>query len=140
MRNLIHRWLQSGHFRQFSRIRRGDLRSPPSSYALLVIRNCRILLLTKFTLIKLKTDFFSLSMHCVGSYQLLLSQTSLCIQSTSIIKKSYKTAFSTWFRIMKLKADACSFFLMLISINQQLLTFSALYIQTCVKSVKQLTR
>ena len=48
-------------FLQFSRKGRGDLTLPPSSYTPVVIRACRILLLTKVTIIILKTDVFSVS-------------------------------------------------------------------------------
>ena len=35
--------------------------SPPSSYAPVVLRKCRIPLLTKFTMVKQKIDFLSVS-------------------------------------------------------------------------------
>ena len=59
---------------------------------------------------------------------------------SSIIKIESKIAFSTKLRTMKLKSVACSVSLMFISISQQLLSFSALYIGLCSKkSVKHLT-
>ena len=47
----------------FSSFEKGQGRSPllPSSYTTIVTRACRILLLTKFTIMKLKTDVFSVS-------------------------------------------------------------------------------
>ena len=41
--------------------------SPPSSYASVVIRKCRIPLFTKFAIVKLKIDLFSVSMIFLGS-------------------------------------------------------------------------
>ena len=60
---------------QFLKKRMRDVPLPPSSYTPVVIKACRILLLTKFTIVKLKTDVFSVSTKvlCVGGYQLLLS-------------------------------------------------------------------
>ena len=49
-----------GTFFQFSRKGRGDLPPPPSSNTPVVTRACRILLLPKFTIMKLKTDVFSI--------------------------------------------------------------------------------
>ena len=48
-----------GSFFQFSRKDRVALPLRPSSYTPVVIRACRMLLLTKFTIAKLKTDVFS---------------------------------------------------------------------------------
>ena len=48
-------------FFQFSRKSSGDPLLPPSSYTPAVIRAYRILLLTKFTIMKLKTDVFTVS-------------------------------------------------------------------------------
>ena len=54
--------LKSGHF--FPVFEKGQERPPPLpsfSYEAVVIRKCRIPLLTKFTIIKRKTDVFSVS-------------------------------------------------------------------------------
>ena len=67
---------------------------------------------------------FFFKVLCVGSCCCFFRR-ALIIQF-SIIKKKCKTAFSAKFSTMKLKADACSVFLIFISINQQLLSFSAL--------------
>ena len=52
---------KSGNF--FPVFEKGQGRSPllPSSYTTIVTRACRILLLTKFTIMKLKIDVFSVS-------------------------------------------------------------------------------
>ena len=82
MRNLPIDGQNLGTFSQnqvvlFQFLKKGmwDVPLPPSSYTHVVIRACRILLLTKFTIVKLKTDVFSVSTKvlCVGGYQLLLS-------------------------------------------------------------------
>ena len=119
---------------QFLKKRMRDVPLPPSSYTPVVIKACRILLLTKFTIVKLKTDVFSVSTNvlCVGGYQLLLLQSTLYI--ISIIKRKCKTAFSTMFRTMTLRADVCIVFLIFISINQQLFHL-ALCTQICLENL-----
>ena len=60
MRNLIHRRPKYSSNIQESA---GEaFPSPPSSYAPVVIRKYRISLLTKFAIVKLKIDLFSVSM------------------------------------------------------------------------------
>ena len=68
---------------------------------------------------------FFFKVLCFGSFSCFFCR-ALIIQF-SIIKKKCKTAFLAKFSTVKLKADACSVFLIFISINQQLLSFSVLY-------------
>ena len=59
---MVKIWTLFLQIRELFSILRGGARKishpPPSSYTALVIRALRILLLTKFTLMKLKTDVF----------------------------------------------------------------------------------
>ena len=109
-----------------------------SGYTPVVTTACRILLFTKLPIIKLKNVFsrFSLSYSALKVLSYVF-RGALFIQSRKI-KKKCKTAFSAKFRAMKLKARACSVFLVFISINQQLFHL-ALCTQICVESVKYLT-
>ena len=118
----------------------------PSSNALVVIKSMK-LLFTRFAIVKLKINLFSVSIiflkkctaldpvdrgHNGGSYICYLFRRALFTYFT-IIEKMCKTAFSTRFRAMKLKTDACSLFLIFILMNQLLLSFSALIIGLCRK-------
>ena len=60
--NLTHRRPKSGHLSSNFQEGAGETSpSRPSSYALVVIRKYRISLLTKFAIVKLKIDLFSVS-------------------------------------------------------------------------------
>ena len=69
MRNLTNRWPQSGHFfsksgKFFPVLEKEQRKSPPpprSSYTPVVMKASRILLLTKYTIMKLRTDVFAVS-------------------------------------------------------------------------------
>ena len=127
-----------------------------TSYALVVIRKYRIPLFTKFAILKLKIDLFSVLMifhkKC-SALDPIYTGRKLNVNKTfrrrlvnvlckfnlrpvsrgeviccpfrralftyfTIINKMCKTAFSTKFRAVELKADACSFFVIFISVNQ----------------------
>ena len=83
----------------------------PSRYVPVVIRKCRIPLLTKCPHDSPLSCFFRIVLYTVQQ-----------------IKRKCKAPFSNKFRTIKLKADVCNVLLIFISINQQLLSFSALYI------------
>ena len=91
--------------------------SSPSSFAPVVVRKYRISLFTKFAIVKLKIDLFSVFMIFLGSIlRCCLFRRAFFTYST-IIKRMCKTAFPTKFRTTKRKADACSLFLLFISMN-----------------------
>ena len=70
------------------------------------MREYRIPLFTKFAIVKLKINLFRVSM--------IFLKSALRWKVSVPVKK----ALSTKFKSMKLKADACSLFLILISKNQ----------------------
>ena len=112
MKYFTHRWPQSGRFFPRSRnsfpVFEKEQRGPSSSLQLRACSNekCRIPLLTKFTAMKLKTHVWSSLLEVV----ICFFHRALFIQSS-----------------MKLRADAYCVYLIFFSINQQLLSFSALY-------------
>ena len=119
---------KSGQF--FPVFEKRQERPPPTplfSYVPVVIRKCRITLLNKFAI----TKTFPLRLSAWKDTSCLFRRARF-IQH-SIFKRMCKTAFSTMFRAMKLNTDVCGVFLIFISINQQFLSLSALYIGLCSK-------
>ena len=109
MRNLTHKWPEPGHFFQnsenfFPVFQKGQGKPlrPPCSFGPLLIRKCRIPLLNKFPIMKLKTGDFPLSCSLLEVVSCFFRIAPFIY--SIIIKRNCKTAFSSKFRTINWKS------------------------------------